>query len=1348
MDGSQPDGVAQERVDQLIGALGSERHRLRVARHDYAVVDRSRFARLRSTWLLFKHALGFGGARDRFATVSVPELAFLAAAPPAPPVLLETGRELAPPPRPVRMHDSYERWRAANDPRPADLERMRECAEALAYRPLISIIMPTYETPAELLLDAIGSVRDQVYARWELCVADDASRAPHVRRILDDAAARDERIRVVYRTENGHISQASNSALAIARGEFVALLDHDDLLSPEALFENVVLLNRHPDTDMIYSDEDKCDESGRRRDPFFKPDWSPETLLSKMYTSHLGVYRRSIVERIGGFRSEFDGSQDYDLVLRFTEHTDRIHHIPRVLYHWRIHAGSAAGGTAAKPYAYVAAQKALTEALERRGEPAEVRHLAGYPGHYVPRFEIVAPRKVAIVVPTRDRAELLDRALRSVVEVTTYRDWEIAVVDNGSVEAATQQLLDGYAAELGPRFAVVRVDEPFNFSRLVNAGVAATDAPYVVLLNNDTQVVTPDWIEAMMEQCQRPRIGAVGIKLLYPDGRLQHGGVILGLGGVAGHGHHGEPGDSPGYYGALVCLNNYSAVTAACLMVRRDAYLEVGGFDEDLAVAYNDIDFCLKLAARGYRNVYVPHVTVMHEESASRGSDLSAQNETRNLMEQAIVLTRWGGRNPARSVLQPAFELAPFVVHDRRAGMTSGVRAAQLTVRSVTTTAGRRLRALAIRALPLATPRVAEVAALAGVIAAALILALAWTRLVPIFESPDEAAHFDYALSLAHAGRLMSPLEGPAGLADPDVRYLAAKVDLKRIPFRPLQRVAPGYGTAQFYRDVDAHAPAVGDYFRRPRHTVPELLLLYPFAFYALEAVVIRAAAPFTGLTGQFFAARALCVALLGAGLVFSYLTMRELRFSIERALLITAILGLLPLATFVGSYVQPDDLAFAAACAAFWAALRYKRRPELARWPIVLGLVIGVLAVTKLHTFAAVAVPVVGLCATQRFRLAPAKRRWAHLVLSLALPALVLLAVQYGYVQPVWAHARSLTPVILHNDALSAAYRSHGIAGAAPLLAGGTAAALNDFFAADGVTAVSFWGTFGWMDTALTIVDPTVEAAVRKVIQVVTLCCIVAVVVVVAGHLRDVVSIALRGRPASAARLLFADPLTASYLLFGAALFSLYVLTANAYGAQGRDWIAMLLPIVLVAVDVAPRALGRLRLARTAGAFTTVLLALYAVAGSHYAYADVYDRYYLADQTGAHLRGLGARWDGGVAAGSIDEVRDERRADDELHAADPIAVRGWAVDRNHETIARAVDVVVDGRRAFPATYGAARQDVVNVLHGAYLDSGFDVVLPPGALEPGAHRVDLRVVTQDLVYYERLPAPRRVVVQP
>lgn len=642
MDDIRPDGTPLDRVERLAGTLDAERARLHRARYDYAVVDRSRFARLRSTWFLFKHALGFARERDRYAAVSRPELAFLAAVPPPAVEVSSHARAVAAPAAaPAASADPYELWRAAHDPRPADLERMREMVGALAYRPLFSIIMPTYETPEQLLLDAIRSVREQVYPNWELCVADDASPSPHVRRILDDAAARDDRIRLVYRTTNGHISQASNSALAIARGEFVALFDHDDLLSPDALFENAVLLNRHPDADMIYSDEDKCDEAGRRRDPFFKPDWSPETFLSKMYTCHFGVYRRSIVERIGGFRSAFDGSQDYDLVLRFTEHTDRVYHIPRVLYHWRIHAASAAGGTAAKPYAYVAAQQALTEALARRGEPAEVHHVPGYPGHYVPRFEIVAPGRVAIVVPTRDRGALLDRALRSVVNVSTYRDWEIVVVDDGSVEPATQQVLDAYAAELGERFRVLRVDEPFNFSRLVNAGVAQTGAPYVVLLNNDTEIVTPDWLEAMIEQCQRPAIGAVGVKLVYPDGRLQHGGVVLGLGGVAGHGHYGEPGESPGYYGALVCLNNYSAVTAACMMVRRSAYLEVGGFDEELAVAYNDVDFCLKLGAAGYRTVYLPHVTVVHVESASRGSDLSATNEPRNLMEQAIVMARW-----------------------------------------------------------------------------------------------------------------------------------------------------------------------------------------------------------------------------------------------------------------------------------------------------------------------------------------------------------------------------------------------------------------------------------------------------------------------------------------------------------------------------------------------------------------------------------------------------------------------------------------------------------------------------------------------------------------------------------
>ena len=526
------------------------------------------------------------------------------------------------------------------------------------------------------------------------------------------------------------------------------------------------------------------------------------------------------------------------------------------------------------------------------------------------------------------------------------------------------------------------------------------------------------------------------------------------------------------------------------------------------------------------------------------------------------------------------------------------------------------LRAFAQRLRVRVTSGTVEIAALAGVVAAAMILALAWTHLVPIFEAPDEPVHFDYAMSLAHAGRLISATEGPQphGIADPVVRYLAAEVEVDRIAFHSLQRVTPDYGTPRYFRDVDAHAPRAGrEYFERPGHMVPDMVASYPFGFYAFEAVVIKAASGL-GLSGQFFAARAACTVLLGLALVFSYLTLRELRFPVDRALLITAVIGLLPLATFVGSYVQPDNLAFALVCAVFWAALRFKRETAGRRWPVVLGILLGLLSVTKTHVFAAVFVPVAGLCATNALRVPRAQRRWPTLATWLVAPAVALLAVQYCYVHPFWAHVTSLTFATMRNDALAHAYAARGLAGVAPMIWWESGAALNDFFGSGGLTALSFWGDFGWLDTPMVVVDPQVEGWVRAIVHVVTVCCVVAVALVVAGFLRDVFSIAVRGRPASAARLLFADPLTASYLLFGATLFVFYVLTANGFGAQGRDWIAFLLPITVVAVDVAPRALSRLRLRAGASVLVTCLLVGYVVVGTRYAFADVYHRYYASD--------------------------------------------------------------------------------------------------------------------------------------
>lgn len=541
----------------------------------------------------------------------------------------------------TRTADPYFLWRQQNELRRGDIERLRDMVTVLTYRPLISVIMPTYNTPELYLREAIDSVLAQVYDRFELCIADDASTAPHVRAILEEYAAMDDRIKLVFRPENGHIAHASNSALALASGEFVALFDHDDVLTPDALFENVRVLNAHRDADMIYSDEDKVDDKGHRSNPYFKPDWSPDTFLSRNYVSHLGVYRRSLVLEVGAFRPGFEGSQDYDLVLRIVERTSRIYHIPRVLYHWRIHPASVASGVGVKNYAYDAAMNAIAEAMHRRSEPGRVEMLKDDPGNYVVRYDLERDWKVSIIIPTRDHAEDLERCLSSIFAKSSYRNFEVVVLDNGSVENDTAVCFAKWQALEPERVKIVPHDVPFNYSEINNYAVQQSSGEIVLLLNNDTEVIARDWIEAMLEQAQRPAVGCVGAKLLYEDDTIQHAGVVMRIGGVAGHSHRFYDRDAPGYFHVIKTINNYSAVTAACLMVRREIWDRMGGLDEQLTVAFNDVDFCLRVREAGYRNVYVPHAELYHYESKSRGYDDTPLKIARSIGEQQFMQARW-----------------------------------------------------------------------------------------------------------------------------------------------------------------------------------------------------------------------------------------------------------------------------------------------------------------------------------------------------------------------------------------------------------------------------------------------------------------------------------------------------------------------------------------------------------------------------------------------------------------------------------------------------------------------------------------------------------------------------------
>ena len=539
--------------------------------------------------------------------------------------------------------------------------RIRE----LSARPLISVLMPVFNPPPQFLDEAIQSVRRQIYSHWELCIADDASTDPAVQQIIERHRKEEHRIKVVYRQENGHISRASNSALELAKGEFVALFDHDDILPEHALFWIVDAINRHPGAGLFYSDEDKIDKSGKRYDPYFKCDFNYELLLAQNMISHLGVYRADLVRELDGFRTGYEGSQDWDLALRVIERLtpDQIVHIPRVLYHWRAITGSTALATEEKDYASEAGRNALKEHLLRCQIEAEVLPAPEAPAYTRIRFALSNPPPlVSILIPTRDRADLLKLCVTSIIEHSSYSNYEIIIIDNGSVEAATLHLFEDLPKD---RVRILRNDAPFNFSALNNHGACMANGELLCLMNNDIEILTRDWLQEMTSFAMLPEVGAVGARLWYPDGRLQHGGVILGLGGVAGHCHNHFPRGVPGYFGRMVLHQNFSAVTAACLVIRKAVFEAVGGLDESLTVAFNDVDFCLRVIEAGYRNVWTPYAEMKHHESASRGYENTLDKQKRFVREVHFMQRRWGNKllkdpayNPNLSLDRENFSLA------------------------------------------------------------------------------------------------------------------------------------------------------------------------------------------------------------------------------------------------------------------------------------------------------------------------------------------------------------------------------------------------------------------------------------------------------------------------------------------------------------------------------------------------------------------------------------------------------------------------------------------------------------------------------------------------------------------
>ncbi len=541
-----------------------------------------------------------------------------------------------------------------------DRKQIGRHIESFAQRPLISVIVPVYNADAAHLRAAIDSVRAQLYPHWELCLVDDASTAEHVRPLLARFAARDSRIRVHLRETNGGIASASNDALALTQGDYVALLDHDDVLAPHALYHIAHEINRHPDAQLIYSDEDKLDLLGRRTNPHLKSDWNHTLFLAQNYVSHLSVFAADLIKRLG-FRPGFEGSQDYDLILRAVEEIApaQIRHLPRVLYHWRMSAESAALNIGSKPKARAAAIRAVQGHLDRRSIAAEVERTALEDFQRI-RYHLpdVQPR-VSIIIPTRDLLERLQPCVESILQRTSYANYEILLIDNGSHDPAALAYLDRLRADT--RVRIFRREEEFNYGRLNNFAVEQSKAEFVALLNNDLTVETPDWLEEMIGQALQPGVGAVGARLLFPDGRIQHGGVILGAGGggLADHAHKGSPRDNHGYFARALLAQELSAVTAACMVVRRSAYLEVGGFDtEHLRVAFNDVDFCLRLRERDYRIIYTPYAEFLHWESASRGLEDTREKGERFWAEVNYVKKRWPAALAADPFYNPNLALA------------------------------------------------------------------------------------------------------------------------------------------------------------------------------------------------------------------------------------------------------------------------------------------------------------------------------------------------------------------------------------------------------------------------------------------------------------------------------------------------------------------------------------------------------------------------------------------------------------------------------------------------------------------------------------------------------------------
>ncbi|TGY95789.1 glycosyltransferase family 2 protein [Petralouisia muris] len=532
----------------------------------------------------------------------------------------------------------YEKYRQAVAPTEEELKRQRN--EQFAYAPLVSVVVPLYKTPIKYLEKLVESVQKQTYANWELCLSDGSGESSPLEKYLKKLEKQEKRVKVIRNSAPLRISENTNAALAAAKGDYVAFADHDDLLAEDALYECVKVLQERPETELIYTDEDKISINGKHYfQPHFKSDYNPDLLCSMNYFCHLVVVKKDLLERAGWLNGEFDGAQDYDFVLRCCEQTNEIYHIPRVLYHWRAHENSTSENPESKKYAFEAGKRAVQAHLDRLQIPAKVE-MGEYPGLYRVHYQWKEQPLVSILIPNKDHTEDLDKCIRSVEEQSSYRNYEYIVIENNSELPETFDYYKKLEAE-NEKVRVVYWEKEFNFAAINNFGAEFARGEYLLLLNNDTEMIGKDCLWELLGPCMREDVGITGARLYYEDGTIQHAGVVIGFGGIAGHAFIGFDGKANGYFSRIICAQNYSAVTAACMMTKKSVFEQVGGLTEELVVAFNDIDYCMKVKKFGKLIVYNPYAELYHYESKSRGLEDSPQKQERYYKEMKYFVTRW-----------------------------------------------------------------------------------------------------------------------------------------------------------------------------------------------------------------------------------------------------------------------------------------------------------------------------------------------------------------------------------------------------------------------------------------------------------------------------------------------------------------------------------------------------------------------------------------------------------------------------------------------------------------------------------------------------------------------------------